>query len=198
MRRIIHYNHISYIAYPQLIGFTRNEVFNEVRVSRKTMRGVGCTRFPDSQTDLEIVLVDYSAEAIPPYRIVAAKLGLVHVPKLRATYPRIKFADVFDVLQCELLPGSFCEGRILVVLIIGLLAYAKQLAKELDAIASMILCVQVSYCLAPAFFRIGILNLASATLIISSYASALISALRSCASSSLTLSWSLATSSFAT
>ena len=162
------------------------------------MRGVGCTRFPDSQTDLEIVLVDYSAEAISPYRIITAKLGLVHVPKFRSTYPRIKLADVFDVLQCELLPGGFREGRILVVLIICLLAYAKQLAKELDAITSTILRVQVPYCLAPAFFRIGILNLASATLIISSYASALISARRSCASSSLTLSWSLATSSFAT
>ena len=47
-------------------------------------------------------------------------------------------------------------------------ARLQERVKELDAVASMIPCVQVSYCLAPAFFRIGILNLASATLIISS------------------------------
>ena len=90
------------------------------------------------------------------------------MPELGTTYPGVKFADVFDVLQRELLSSRFSEYRVLVILIIRLLAHAKQLAKELDTIASMILCVQVPYCLAPAFFRIGILNLASATLIISS------------------------------
>jgi len=90
------------------------------------------------------------------------------MPELGTTYSGVKFADVSYVLQRELLSGRFGECCVLVILIIRLLAYAKQLAKKPDTIASMILCVQVSYCLAPAFFRIGILNLASATLIISS------------------------------
>ena len=90
------------------------------------------------------------------------------MPELGTSYPGVKFANVFDVLQRERLSSRFGECRILVILIIRLLAYAKQLAKEPDTITSMIPCVQVPYCLAPAFFRIGILNLASATLIISS------------------------------
>ena len=90
------------------------------------------------------------------------------MPEFRASYPGVKFADVFDVLQRELFSGRFCECCVLVMLIVRLLAHAKQFTKEPDTIASTILCVQVPYCLAPAFFRIGILNLASATLIISS------------------------------
>ena len=50
----------------------------------------------------------------------------------------------------------------------SLLAYANQSAKSPDMIAFRDLCVQVIYCLSPAFFLIGILNFASATLIISS------------------------------
>ena len=75
---------------------------------------------------------------------------------------------VLDILECELLPGRLRQGGIVIVLVIGLLAYANQSAKTLDMIASRVLSVQVIYCLAPAFFLIGILNFASATLIISS------------------------------
>lgn len=75
---------------------------------------------------------------------------------------------VLDILESELPPGRLCQSGIVIVLVIGLLAYANQSAKTLDMIASRVLCVQVIYCLAPAFFLIGILNFASATLIISS------------------------------
>jgi hypothetical protein len=54
------------------------------------------------------------------------------------------------------------------VLVICLLRYTKQLAKEPNPVSDGILCVQVLYCLAPAFFLIEILNLDSATLISSS------------------------------
>ena len=76
--------------------------------------------------------------------------------------------DILDILKSELLSGCFCQGRIVIVLIVSLLAYANQSAKTLDMVASRVLRVQVIYCLAPTFFLIGILNFASATLIISS------------------------------
>lgn len=75
---------------------------------------------------------------------------------------------ILDILESELFTRSLCMRSVLIILIISLLAYANQSAKSLDTIASRDLCVQVSYCLAPAFFLIGILNLASATFIISS------------------------------
>ena len=132
------------------------------------MRGVGRSGLAYPKPDFQIVLVKYPAETVSTYRIVATELCFIHMPEFRTTHPGVKFANVFDVLQCELLSGRFCECCVLVVLIIRLLAHAKQFTKEPDTIASTILCVQVPYCLAPAFFRIGILNLASATLIISS------------------------------
>ena len=75
---------------------------------------------------------------------------------------------ILDILESELFTRSLCMRSVLIILIISLLAYANQSAKSLDTIASRDLCVQVSYCCAPAFFLIGILNFASATLIISS------------------------------
>ena len=75
---------------------------------------------------------------------------------------------ILDILESELFTRSLCMRSVLIILIISLLAYANQSAKSLDTIASRDTRVQVSYCLAPAFFLIGILNFASATLIISS------------------------------
>ena len=75
---------------------------------------------------------------------------------------------ILDILESELFTRSLCMRSVLIILIISLLAYANQSAKSLDTIASRDTCVQVIYCLAPAFFLIGILNFASATLIISS------------------------------
>ena len=62
------------------------------------MRGVCGSWLSHLETNFEVVLVDYSAKAISPYRIVTAKLGLVHVPKFWPTYPRIELSNVFDVL----------------------------------------------------------------------------------------------------
>lgn len=75
---------------------------------------------------------------------------------------------ILDILESELFTRSLCMRSVLIILIISLLAYANQSAKSLYTIASRDLRVQVIYCLAPAFFLIGILNFASATLIISS------------------------------
>lgn len=75
---------------------------------------------------------------------------------------------ILDILESELFTRSLCMRSVLIILIISLLAYANQSAKSLDTIASRDLRVQVIYCLAPAFFLIGTLNFASATLIISS------------------------------
>ena len=132
------------------------------------MRGVSRPGLAYPKPNFQIVFIEYPAEAVSTYRIVTTELCFIHMPELGTTYTGVEFADVFDVLQRELLSGRFGECRVLVILIIRLLAYAKQLAKEPDTIAPMIPCMQVSYCLAPAFFRIGILNLASATLISSS------------------------------
>ena len=75
---------------------------------------------------------------------------------------------ILDILESELFTRSLCMRSVLIILIISLLAYANQSAKSLYTIASRDLRVQGIYCLAPAFFLIGILNFASATLIISS------------------------------
>ena len=59
---------------------------------------VGCSGLTYPKPDFQIVFIDYPAEAIPAYWIVASKLCFVHMPEFRTAYARIKFAYVFDVL----------------------------------------------------------------------------------------------------
>ena len=123
-------------------------------------------RYPEAY--LLSVLIRYPAEPVPAYWIVTGELLAVHLPYLGDAHAGIKPVDVLDILKCELLTRRLCQNGVVIVLIISLLAYANQPAKTLDMIASRVLRVQVIYCLAPAFFLMGILNFASATLIISS------------------------------
>lgn len=130
--------------------------------------GVRCAGFPLPQTHLEPVLVYDSAEPVPAYWTVVPKLRLVHVPKFHTSDTGVYCPHFPYVLERKRHPGCLGQCRVFVVLIISLLGYAKQYTKELDVVASRIPCMQVPYCLAPAFFLIGILNLASATFISSS------------------------------
>src|SRR5574344_2825285 len=100
--------------------------------------------------------------------MITQELLTVHLPYLGDAHAWIQLVYILDILESELLSGCFRQSGVVIVLVISLLAYANQSAKSLDTIASRDLRVQVIYCLAPAFFLIGILNLASATLIISS------------------------------
>ena len=154
------------------------------------MRGVRRSWLPDLQTDLEIMLVDDIHEPVAPDGVIALEVASIHVPELDSTYSGVLCPDILDILQSKGFPGYTGQDLRFVVLVICLLRYAKQLAKMLNLISFGVPCVQVVYCLAPAFFLIWMLNLASATLISSSYASALISAFVSCARSSLSSAWS--------
>ena len=132
------------------------------------MGRVRCARTAHFKTNFKAVLIYDTAESVTADRFVASERLFIHVPNLHSTDTRVFFTYFPNVLKSELLLCGLGKGRVFVILIISLLAYANQSAKALNTIASRILCVQVSYCLAPAFFLIGILNLASATFIISS------------------------------
>lgn len=83
---IVHYHYVGYIAYPQLVRSSRNEVLNEIWVCRKAMRGVCSAWLSYLQSHLEAMLMKYTAEAITADWIVACKLMLVHGPKLYPAY----------------------------------------------------------------------------------------------------------------
>ena len=140
------------------------------------------------------MLINDIHESVAPEWSIALEVSSVHMPELHSSYPRILGPDALDVLQGKGFPGRAGQNLRFVVLVIGLLRYAKQLAKMLNLISFGVPCAQVVYCLAPAFFLIWMLNFASATLMSSSYASALISALVSCARSLFSSAWSSWTS----
>ena len=78
------------------------------------------------QPDLETFLIDDAAEAVAAYRIAAAELPAVHVPELHASDARICLPYLPDVLQRELLHGGLGQCNVLVILVVCLLAHAKQ------------------------------------------------------------------------
>ena len=123
------------------------------------------------------------------YIFLVTEVILVHLPYLRNAHSWIIFADPQSIFNCKRSHRYSRKSALLIILVIGLLALAKQLAKTLHLILCRVFCVQVLYRLAPAFFLIEMLNLASATLIISSYASRANSAIRSFASSSAIRAW---------
>ena len=132
------------------------------------MCGVRRFRSAYLQTYFQMMLIDDIGKAVSANRTVPVKSLPVHIPKLQPTYPGIFDTNRLDELQDERFLGRLSHHSRLIVLVICLLRYTKQLAKKPNPVSDGILCVQVLYCLAPAFFLIEILNLDSATLINSS------------------------------
>ena len=89
------------------------------------------------------------------------------MPQLGSTYARVFLAGVLYERNSKFFLGGIAQNGILIILIIGLLSNAKQLAQTLDLIPGRVCAVQPFYCLAPAFFLVGMLNRSSATFIIS-------------------------------
>jgi len=164
---VFHDDNVCNVANPQLISCGWDDILDKVWVYRKAMSGVCSPGLRYSKPYLMSVLVCNSAEAVSAYRIVTRELSTIHVPYLGDAHAGVQSVNVLDILKSELFARSLRQSGIVIVLVIGLLAYANQSAKTLDKVASRVPCVQVIYCLAPAFFLIGILNFASATLIIS-------------------------------
>ena len=141
-----------------------NKAFDDVWIGRKTMRWVCSSGFTDFLTNFKTISVYDICKAVAPYWIVPVKLSAVHIPQLLTSYPWILLAYAFHIFKNKWLLCCLLKYFRLVMLIISLLTHAKQCAKFLNLISLGVLCAQVAYCLAPAFFLIWMPNLASATL----------------------------------
>ena len=147
------------------------------------MRRVCCSWLTNLKADFKLIPVYDICKAIATYGIVSIELPAVHMPKLHAADAGVLLANASDILKNKRFLSRLSKHLRLIMFIVSLLAYAKQCAKLLNLISFGVLCAQVAYCLAPAFFLIWMPNLASATLISSSYASDLIWAFSSSARS---------------
>lgn len=138
------------------------------RTIREAVPAVGGAGLADASADFQTLSVQKVGETVAPQRGIALKFTLVHVPQLQTADEGVFRADVHDILYGKRLCRQAGKGLALVMLVIGLLAYAKQRAKGAHGISAGCLCVQVTYCLAPGFFLMGMLNSRSAMFIISS------------------------------
>lgn len=138
------------------------------------MRRVCCSWLTNLKADFKLIPVYDICKAVATDWIVTVKLPAVHIPKLHTSDARILPTDASNIFQNKRFLSRLLKHLGLIMFIVSLLAYAKQCAKFLNLISFGVLCAQVAYCLAPAFFLIWMPNLASATLMSSSYASDLI------------------------
>ena len=156
------------VAHSQPVRTLRYEVPDQIRIDRKAVGGIRRPGLPDPRADLQPATVEDFFEPVAPDRRAPGEVPAVHVPELPAANPAVLRPHTARILRRKLLPRHARQDATLVILVIRLLAHAKQSAKVADAIAAGILRMQVRYRLAPAFFRIEIPNFFSATSIISS------------------------------
>ena len=118
------------------------------------MRGVCCPWLTNFKTDFKLIPVNDVCKAVATDWIVAVKLSAVHIPKLHAANAGIFLTNVPNILKNKRFLSRLLKHLGLIMFIVSLLAYAKQCAKLLNLISFGVLCAQVAYCLAPAFFLI--------------------------------------------
>ena len=121
---------------------------------------------------LQTILVYDICKTVTAKTMTSLKVLAVHIPQFDSAYTRILLADFLNVGHSKILARNPLKQTVLVILIISLLRDAKQLAETLYLITARVCYMQVLYCLAPAFFRIEMLNCFSATFINSLNASA--------------------------
>ena len=131
------------------------------------MSGVCGLRLAFFHPDLHSIIAEHVHEPVSSDAFFPGEVVAIHHPYFKASYTRILFSRFSSELQSERFSGNLYSCRVIAPLVISLLAYASQFAQPLNRIILRGLCVQVVYCLAPAFFLMLTLNCFSATLIIS-------------------------------
>ena len=126
------------------------------------MRGVCRTWSPKTFAYCQLILGQYSTETVTPNKgLAGAELITVHQPELLTSNSRIFFTHTLYKLKYKTLTGMGVHAMVY-ILVKGLLCYTKQFAKRSDSRAATLF-TKPFHCLVPAFFRIGMLNISSAT-----------------------------------
>ena len=154
------------VADPYLVGPRGNYALDEVGVGRQVVAGVRGADRPQPSPQIEPALVHDAAERVAPHTVFIGEPPLVHPPQfvrayLRVFLPRLKHELNHELLQCKAL-----EQSVLVPLVKGLSCHTGQRTKAIDGIPPHFVFVQPFDCPVPAFFRISMLNISSATSII--------------------------------
>ena len=124
------------------------------------------TRCTLTAADVQSTLVQDTTEHVTPYPVLVVEAASVHMPQIVGSHPRVLFPDITYKLHHKLLYRQTAVQKVVVMLVKGLSGNTGQLTETCDGIASYFVFVQPFDCPVPAFFRISILNISSATSII--------------------------------
>ena len=109
-------------------------------------------RLTDTHPYLETIGIHVILEPVAAQRGIVLESAFIHIQKLHASYTGILLTYLVYERNSELLLGNSLEYTVFVVLVIGLLRHTKQRAETLHLIMLRVCCIQVLYCLVPAFF----------------------------------------------
>lgn len=109
-------------------------------------------RLTDTHPYLETIGIHDILEPVAAQRGIVLESAFIHIQKLHASYTGILLTYLVYERNSELLLGNSLEYTVFVVLVIGLLRHTKQRAETLHLIMLRVCCMQVLYCLVPAFF----------------------------------------------
>lgn len=152
---------IGYIANPNLHRTSYFHLFYQVGINRQMMQGISGTAAPAPFTQQKPIIAQDMQESITAQMVTGIKIRLVHIPEFFTSNTRIQQTDTVNEFKDKADKGSFLKIFIR-MFIIGLFTYTNQPAKRTNPIGKT-LCVKPFYCLVPAFFRMSIWYIYSAT-----------------------------------
>ena len=135
----------------------------------------------DPQLDPEKTVRECVQEGVQPIMDMLAEYDAINMA----------FAEP-DADFDKLLARQTTQKKTFIVLVIRLPRYPKQFTDTVHRISGTVFCMKLAYCLGPAFFRMEILNMSSATSIILLYNSARMCSVLRAFCKRATSAWSLA------
>ena len=159
--------YVGDVGHPYTVGFHRDKPFHQVLPLVVAVVGVG--RMADlAGREHQAVTPQQHVEAVAPGHETGAEQGAEHYPKLVTADAGVFMTDFLHVGDDDTLASRFFHD-VGFQLVESLAAMAKQTAGLRDLQAANP--DQLRYCLAPGFFRMGMLKYSSARVIIKSRAS---------------------------
>jgi len=160
------YRNIGDVADPNLVGAGWYHILHEVRIRRQVVAGVRCARCTLTVTDVQPTLVQDAAEHVATDAVLVIEAAFIYTPQIVGSHLRVLSPDFAHELHHKLLYRQTAEQQVVITFVEGLSCHTGQCTEIGDGIMPHLVFVKPFDCPVPAFFRISILNISSATSII--------------------------------
>ena len=171
MLHIVQHFDIGNIGHPNPVGTLGNDCPYAIGIGGHIMpriRSAGYFGLPPAQ--FQTALLHETQKMVSAQWMLITELFRIHHMEFLAANARVNGADALCIVQCHLFTQQKVLKKLFIMPIVGLLCSTKQRAYFDHCQSELMPRFEPTYCLVPAFFRISIPNIYSATSTIVSHA----------------------------